>query len=663
MIIKIKKNSFTYSLLCLLITITNTLYAQQIDSLLNLIKTDKKDTNKINHLTGLSEEFRLAGEYDKGLIYAKEGLNLAKTLDYKVGIETSCRMIGKFYVFLGNYSESRKYYLVTLKINQETKNKKGMANSYLNLGAVYFHEGNYPEAVKNNFTALKLFEEIKDKKGIANTYNNLGNIYKKQSNFPEALKCHLASLKLKEEIKDNYGIGTSYINIGTIYNQKNDHSSALQNFFAALKIFEDIKDKEGIATAYNNIGSIYMYEGNYAESLKNYLAALKIREKIEDKEGVASCFIDLGAIYTRLKKTKEAEAYLKRALDISKEIHSIDLIKESYAYMSDLDSVTGNYQAAFKHYKLFICYLDSLADEESQIKSLQIINQYETEKKEKEIAILNADLLAKQKDQEILNTKVEEKNSIILATSLGTLLLIISGILFFSRRQLKQKSQHQEEISKQQENTAVAIIQAQENERNRIAQDLHDGMGTFLSTLKINLQSFEDSIPKEKITNYKNISALVDKTSAELRSIMKDISSETLQENGLEGALRELTENVNRSGAVHLNFLSHGLTKRLDSIIEINLYRVTQELINNCIKHADATQATLQLIDHGDTVLLMMEDNGKGFDGQNLKQEKNSGKGLKNIHNRVNFIKGTLKSESVINKGSTFVIETPKSLY
>lgn len=170
----------------------------------------------------------------------------------------------------------------------------------------------------------------------------------------------------------------------------------------------------------------------------------------------------------------------------------------------------------------------------------------------------------------------------------------------------------------------------------------------------------EDAVSVEKAQQYRNTSLLVDKTSAELRNILKNLSSETLQENGLAGALQELTENVNRLGPTHFNFVSHGIAGRLDGIVEINLYRVAQELINNCIRHSEAAQATLQLIDHGHSILFMMEDNGKGFDPQLKKNDGHYGMGLKNILSRVTFIKGTLKTESVPGKGSTFIIEIPK---
>ncbi|HWY38022.1 MAG TPA: tetratricopeptide repeat protein [Bacteroidia bacterium] len=658
-----KPIKLAYCVFFLLLNAINLAFAQNIDSLLTLLKTGKKDTSQVILLNDIAWQLFKVGSYDTSMIYAENAKKMATSISYKKGMASAYCNIGNDHQKKGNYSEALKNHFAALKLMKETNDQKSIASCYNNVGIVYQNQGNYPEALKNYYTSLKIYEKLGNKKGIAVLYNGIGVIYHLQRNYQEALKSFFSALKEQELLNDKRSIAFAYGNIGNVYSDiKNIHESLI-NYSRALKIAEEIGDKKSMSDSYNNIANAYADQGNYPEALKNYFASLKLANEIDDTRGVAIAYGNIGEVYKDLKNYAEGKNYMNKALVLSIQTGSKDVIKDQYKCLAIIDSALGNYKAAFEHLKVYSIYKDSVYNEENAQQINELSAKYETEKKEKEIALLNADILARQKDKEVLNTQVEEKNGIILTTTAGTLLLTISGILFFSRRQLKQKNRHQAEISKQQENTAIAIIQAQENERNRIAQDLHDGMGTFLSTLKINLQSFEDAIPFEKMTHYKNISTLVDKTSSELRNIMKDISSETLQENGLEGALRELAENVNHSGAIRMNFLSHGLTKRLDNIIEINLYRVAQELVNNCIKHAGATQATLQLIDHENTVLLMLEDNGKGFDAQNLKRGKDTGMGLKNIHNRVNFIKGTLKSESIIDKGSTFVIETPKSLY
>ena len=614
-----KKLKQTFFIFCLLFASTHSLFAQKADSILNLLKDDKEDTTKAMHLANICKEYIGSNEFDKGLVYANQALSLSQKLAFK----------------------------------------KGIAQAHYSMGRIYMRQNSYPEALKNTLASLKLREELNDKQGTADAYNNLGTIYNLQGNGSEGLKNFTIALKLFKEVKNKKCEAMAYNNLGIYYAEHSDFTESFKNFNAALKIYEERKDMLGAAQEFSNMGGIYEMLGNYPKAIENQTAALKMAQKIGDINDFAGPLIQLGSLYTELHKTKEAHYYLDSALRIGLRLNSKGDIGLYYGKLTLLDSVEGNYKAAFQHYRLFIVYRDSIDNEETKTESLKIQMQYESEKKEKEIALLNLDLLTKQKDKELLSAQVHQKNNIIIATVASAILLIISVFLFYSRQQLKQKNQYQIEISKQQENTATAIIQTQENERNRIAKDLHDSVGTFLSTLKINLQLLENSIPADKKTTYQNVIELADKTAAELRNITKNISNETLVESGLTDALQELVERVNRLGSVQIDFKTYGISARLKEITEINLYRVAQELITNCVKHAKASKATLQLIAHESNLMLMLEDNGQGIATTSTQKNTDGGMGLKNIRDRINFIKGTLKMESNIGTGTTFIIETP----
>jgi tetratricopeptide (TPR) repeat protein len=398
-------------------------FAQQnkIDSLLTLLKTVPEDTNKVMHLYRVCNEYRNISEFDNGLVYGKQALELAQNLGFK----------------------------------------KGIANAYNNIGIIYEHIGNYPEALKNHFAALKIREEIDDKKSIATSYMNIGNTYKNQGNYPEALKNHFAALKIREEIKDKKGIGASYNNIGNVYDYQGNGSEALKNYFASLKIFEEIGDKQGIAYSYGNIGVIYDYQGNYPEALKNYFASLKIKEEMGDKDGITTSFINFGALYTKLHKTKEAQDYLTKALALSKEIGSNDAIKECYASLAVLDSTMGNYKAAFEHHKLFIIYRDSIDNEETQKKSLQASMQYEFDKKE--IAAK-----AQQDKLDAISAEEKKKQQIVIYAVAGLLILVgVFAVFMYNRFRITQK---QKQIIEEQK---VLVDKAYEtlHEKNKEVMD------------------------------------------------------------------------------------------------------------------------------------------------------------------------------------------------
>jgi two-component system, NarL family, sensor kinase len=238
-------------------------------------------------------------------------------------------------------------------------------------------------------------------------------------------------------------------------------------------------------------------------------------------------------------------------------------------------------------------------------------------------------------------------------------LLQVLIALLYNRNQLRQKNTYQASIAKQGEENALAVLQAQENERTRIAKDLHDGVGTFLSTLKLNVQTLESALSAEK-TAYNNTLDLIDKTAVELRNIMNNLSDETLQQQGLIAAVSELTLRVNQIGGTQIRFQHHGFEKRINTIIEINLYRAAQELVQNCLKHAAAKKAIVQLIEHEASIVLVVEDNGVGFNPDDKVQNQQGGMGLNNIRKRVAFIKGSMQIESAPQQGTTWVIEVPK---
>src|ERR1035437_38395 len=332
----------------------------KIDSLLILLKTDKEDTNKINHLNKLCSEYRKAGSYINGLNYGKEALALAQ-----------------------------KQVPVTFGV------KKSIAQANNLIGIIYFNQGNYPEALKSYLIALKIKEEVGDKKGIAASYNNIGNIYFSQNNYPDALKNFETALKIWEEIKDKYGISASYNNIGNIYYNQAIYPLALTNYFASLKIREEIKDKLGISYSYNNIGSVYMgmaevlrkqnantdsINSKLNAALKNHFISLRIKEEIGDKGGIASSFINIAAVQIRLNKLLLAKDNINKGLQLSKEIGSKLAIKESYEVAAKLDSIIGDFKAAFTHHKLFIIYRDSIDNEETKKKTIQSSMQYEFDK-------------------------------------------------------------------------------------------------------------------------------------------------------------------------------------------------------------------------------------------------------------------------------------------
>ncbi len=214
------------------------------------------------------------------------------------------------------------------------------------------------------------------------------------------------------------------------------------------------------------------------------------------------------------------------------------------------------------------------------------------------------------------------------------------------------------ELNQKQYEVKRALLLGEEQERKRIATELHDGMGSMLSTLKLNAESIElddKNLSDKELLAYKNIIDLIDKACIELRNISHNMLPTGMEQFGLIQSLQSIIKKINNSGKTIFNLDTYNLSERFNRELELSLYRVTLELINNIIKHSNAKNATIQLIKNEDNITLMVVDDGIGFDINSIKE----GMGLQNIKSRVDVFNGKLTIDTQPERGSTFIIEIP----
>ncbi|MEY2917276.1 MAG: hypothetical protein RIS73_990, partial [Bacteroidota bacterium] len=280
---------------------------------------------------------------------------------------------------------------------------------------------------------------------------------------------------------------------------------------------------------------------------------------------------------------------------------------------------------------------------------------------QKNISALSAKYETAKKDQQLQQQQFEniKKQYWII----GLLCLLGLGVLlafsYYKRYKLANEKRLQSAIIQQQDISTKAIIEAEENERKRIAGDLHDGIGQTMSAAKMNLSSIEsrlefknndDKIAFEKIVN------LVDESCKEVRSVSHNMMPNALLKSGLSSAVKEFIDKID-SRVLKVNLYSEGLNERLDSNIETVLYRVIQECVNNVIKHSGANELDISLIKDTDGIAATIEDNGKGF--SITEKGKTEGIGLKNISTRIQYLKGTVDFDSSPGKGTLVAIHVP----
>ena len=464
---------------------------------------------------------------------------------------------------------------------------------------------------------------------LARANSAIAQTHLDNDDFDEAMICYRLTLKnlndIPDELTRKIKVSATEMNIGTTYRTvKMDPDSALVYYNKSLKVFEEIGLSGLTHINYNNQVLAYDDKGDYQTA---YEIGKKIELNIEDFPKKTRL-----VYYKNLMSNYEKRGKLKDALDISKRI---DTLREK---------INNNEQdIAISNFK----------------------EQYDNEKLRAEKAEAEAQRLAIEVKQKDTETKRKQNQNIAIGLA-GTLTLgAVIAFLFFKNTKRKQKLAEQEKeletqklatVLKEQELTAIdAMIEGQEKERQRIANDLHDDLGGLMATVKLHFNALKE---KQTPELYTKTNQLIDEAYEKVRTVAHAKNSGVIAKQGLLKAINEMADNISASNTIKIDVLDHGLENRLENSLELTIFRIIQELITNIIKHAEATEATIHITNHEDSLNIMVEDNGKGFNPSQI-TKTNKGMGISSIDKRVEHLDGSMTIESEITKGTTVIIDIP----
>jgi two-component system, NarL family, sensor kinase len=587
-----------------------------LDSLENVLKTSKEDTNKVNVLNKLFNANR-NNQIDTAYKYATRELILSKKLGYKKAIAEALVSQGFVFYYHTDFSKALDSYLQAYHLFEEENNIEGMINCSNAIAKIHRIEKNYPKAFEYSKNAIHLAEKSGNKKEMVLNYIGLGNIYGEQGMFDEGIEANQKALQICKEIRNNAPIPTILNNIAQGYKEKGFIEKAMEYELEALKmkntLIENSKDKfdkKDRAGLLNSVSELYYLQGSFSESL-NF--------------------------------AKQALADINEA-GVGKEK------KDIYEMLSKVYAGQKNYPEAYKYYLLYSNFKDSMLNETRSRQIAEMQTKYETEKKEKE----NLELMGKTQVQElIIKSEDQKRKNQLMLSFVFAGLLAATSFFVYNRRKLKQKALHQAEIAEQEKIRFKAIIEAEEKERGRIAQELHDGLGQMLSTARLNVAGLEDSVVEEDKQYLEKSLKIIDDACVEVRNISHNMMPNALMRLGLISAIRELVNNVNSSKTLRIDFSSN-VKESLGKSLDITIYRIVQEVLNNMIKHAKADHINLDLNRNGKNLIINIKDNGIGFNTDELKESK--GMGWKNIFSRVSMLNGTIELNSKPKEGTIVYI-------
>lgn len=411
---------------------------------------------------------------------------------------------------------------------------------------------------------------------------------------------------------------------------------------------------------YRTEGVYYRHVRNKSRALSNLSEGLAAAERLSDEYMLRDINFEIYATYRDFGEHALAKKYLliSNRYEPNKNLHNRLLHARELA---NTEYRLGNFKAAFEQMKDYALGKDSLQEENMALKILDLEKKYRTIEKENEILKLQ-DINQKQ----VLAMDKNKRGTILLTSGL-ILALITAGFSWKlsnkNRQALLQKDLlHREEVTnmKQQEklHQYSSILQAQEEERNRISRDLHDGLGGLLAGVKLRLSSIvsrERARTGEQHPDIAHVIKDLDQSVDELRRIARNMMPESLLSIGLKPALADLCRYMQAPGT-EVQFQAFDLRTTYSQPVLIGVYRIVQELLNNAVKHANANQIIVQCSENDAHLFLAVEDDGCGFDPEDTAKR---GMGLSNIKNRVALLQGKVEIDSKPGQPTAVNIQIP----
>jgi signal transduction histidine kinase len=525
-----------------------------------------------------------------------------------------------------------------------------MAASLNNIGIAYDEKGDYALSLVNYFQSLKLYElQSSDPFDVAMVLGNIGIVYKKQKEYEKVLEYYGKALDIYEEQESVFGQTVTKGNISSVLLLTGGYQEAIEYASEALEGYNSLGYSRYVPYMQHNLAIAYDSLGQSNKASGLFLQSIEGHKSTDNKYELSSSLIGYASNQRNTGNYESGVDNAQEALSLAEEIGAKEFITQAKLELSKNLAKLGDHKRAYQHLLSYSFMKDSIFEDAKTRQIFELQTQYETEKKEQQIELQEAQL---SEQDALLNL-----NRTFLIASVITILLVLAiALLNRNRIKKKQKLLLQEERLNTQEATINATISSQEKERARYARDLHDGFGQMISILNMNLQNLVgDPKPKDRQKVFEESEKVINEMYDELRSICFDLMPQTLVKNGLSAALEEFATRINAVDQIYVETNFFGIEDRLEEIQEISLYRISQEWINNILKYSDASKITLQITRDEDEMNLIIEDDGMGFDKQLLLKSK--GNGWRNIQTRTKLIGGEIELDTTSGKkGNTLIL-------
>jgi signal transduction histidine kinase len=593
--------------------------------------------------------------YNKGLEISRKKGFIYGEVKYYFNATAVHRMRGNL-----KLAHQQNQYALGLAFASEQGELKGKA--LINLGISYSVLGKLDSAYQHLSEGLIQLEAIKDSHGIAVCYSNMGKIKADQSRFEEAYELNKKAISLHEKGFGLYMYAQALNNLGNALwklKRKKEAEMAYKKAYQKAQMLGDLLIQ---CTSLSGQAEIQKANRNYDGLKKTGKEIFRIADAHNMAEQrVSGLYVEmLGYYYTHdySKALKLAETAYSAAVqdslweEMERLLGTMGTIFIGLGELEKSDSVDAMRNALTRK------ILSEKVDQNIEVTEARLqskINQLQVNSLKKEKALEEA--------------KSELKTKWIWTLIIGLILLLAFVFVVISNQRKQQTIAEQERKIQNQKLLEMetqsqlgildSLIKGQEMERARIARDLHDGLGGLLSGVKMSISALEKELhlPKDQQSIFENALLMLENATTEMRQVARNMMPDALLRFGLEKALQDYCGSLSAQSQIQILFSAHDIYIRPEHPASIPAYRIVQELVNNALKHSQASQIIVQLSQNLNQLWIEVEDNGKGFDSNAM--SRSEGTGFDNLQNRVSYLKGKIDIRTQPGKGSSFFIEIP----
>lgn len=506
------------------------------------------------------------------------------------------------------------------------------------IGNAWFQQGNFVKASECFFHSLRIAEKYNDPPTIATNINNLSATFMETENYAEAEKYALKSISLYEKTTDHKGLANSYNSLANVYYMLEKDSLSLSFFEKSLVQRRLAKDTVGLFKGYKNLGSIHFEMGDTLEGIKFLKESIQFISNPSDSLLWFSAYLSLAQMYGRVHDFKNARFYFDKAELYRKTSRDFSKLEDYYYSLSEYYRDIGDFRSALATHEKYVIYRDSVVNQEKNGQLAELNIRYETDKQQQMI-----------QEQEF---EIARKNYWLTGGAIFLLLAGGAAYLLYRNVQYRRVKKLQEEVFLQKELAAEALFEGEQNERIRIARDLHDSIGQQLSAVKMKLNAMPAGQAVEDAAGF------LDGAIKEVRHISHNLLPESLQF-GWVSALEEMCEKMTVKGGPQITLSVDDYSRQyiFSKQQELSIYRIIQEIISNTVKHAEAANIFISISGSDNSFFINTSDDGKGMDTSLV--ARSSGIGWKNIAARVNMLRGKMDISSQQMNGTKISIAIP----